>query len=152
MDMVDAISLEPKATLQMESGCDDLRLGRNNIHGVLSEAVYYSFRTGMVSHFQLLCQIWSRARYPGLASRTGTICEVWYGVGVGHKYMYLEILAETIRVYPWIKCTPGQEGLFLDFTWGLHHLPIPRIALTILFVTGMWFTTLCGLLFVEKLL
>lgn len=75
------------------------------------EAVYYSFRTGMIIHFQLLCQIWSTARRPGSASRATTNMGVW----VGHEYMYL-----------WFQLKPLEFilGLRAHLDWkaslGLH--------------------------------
>lgn len=124
VDRVDVHSVNQKATPQAESGRRMIwEWGEIIFTECFQEVIYFSFRTGRVSRFQLVCQIWSTAKFPGWASSTMTICEVHHGWGWGRVWalaLSSVIPDETIIVYPWIKqgqqrnkCIPGLEG----FSW-----------------------------------
>lgn len=84
VDRVDVNSVNQKATPQADSGRRMIwDWGEIIFTECFQEVIYFSFRTGMVSRFQLVCQIWSTAKFPGSASRAMTICEVHHGWGWG---------------------------------------------------------------------
>lgn len=123
VDRVDVNSVNQKATPQAKSGRRMMwEWGEIIFTEYFQEVIYFSFRTGMVSRFQLVCPIWSTAKLPGSASRAMTICEVHHGWGWARLWtqaLSSVIPDETIIVYPWIK-QGQQRNAYLDwkgFSW-----------------------------------